>query len=170
VEIKVPNINKGEIREKLFTAYQMAKNSNDSSTRNGAILCKDGWNLCAGCNHYVNGFGDLPEHHERPMKYSLIEHAERDVIYAAAKMGIQTYELTLVANWVACPDCARAIVLSGIACVVTHKQCMDRTMDRWKEMVALGLKIIRDGGVKLVIWDGEVGGVTNLNDGEVWSP
>ena len=167
-EIVVPNIKPGEIASKLRAAYRMAKQSDDMSTRNGAILCDDGWNVATGCNHFMEGFGHLPEHHERPFKYSVTEHAERDVIFNAAKEGTQTQGKTLVANWVACADCARAIVLSGIICVVTHKQCMDRTPARWKEMVDLGLEIIRSK-CQLVLWDGKIG-CTNWNNGEMWSP
>ena len=167
-EIVVPHIHPSEIKNKLYAAYMSAKASDDQFTRNGAILCDPGWNVCAGFNHFIEGFGHLPEHHERPLKYSLTEHAERDVIYKAAKLGYSTEGLTLVANWIACPDCARAIVLAGIECVVTHKQCMDRTPARWKERVDQGLEIIRSK-CRLIIWDGKVG-CTNFNNGELWSP
>jgi len=170
VEIKVPNIVQGEIREKLLFAYGAATWSDDRSTKNGGCICEDGWVVCRGCNHFIKGYGHRPEHHERPLKYSLTEHAERDAIYNAARLGVKTEGLTLVANWVACADCARAIVCAGLGCVVTHKACMDRTPERWKEQVDLGLEIIRSH-CDLVIWDGEIGGgVTNLNNGEIWSP
>jgi deoxycytidylate deaminase len=107
---------------------------------------------------------------ERPMKYSLTEHAERDVIYKAARWHHRTKGSTLVANWVACPDCARAIVLAGISTVVCHQQCMDRTPDRWREMVDLGLFILKQGGVEVRQWSGTVGRVDNLNNGEIWQP
>ena len=106
----IPNISPEEIKHKLGLAYRLAEKSDDKSTKNGALLVCDGWTVVTGYNHMMDGFGHLPEHHERPFKYWVTEHAERDVILKAAAKGIRTEGLTLVANWVACPDCARAIV------------------------------------------------------------
>lgn len=159
-----------DIRWKLKAAYKAAAKSTDRVTQNGALLVQEGWNIVTACNHHVEGYGDLNAHHERPMKYALTEHAERAVILAAARKGIKTKGLTLVANWVACPDCARAIVLSGIDTVVCHKDCQDRTPERWKDLVALGLDILRNGGVEIIEWEGKIGGVHNRNNGELWAP
>lgn len=169
-ETEIPNLGQEEIHLKLRAAYMAAANSDDRSTKNGAVLVCEGWNVLSGFNHMMDGYGHLPEHHERPFKYWVTEHAERDVILKAAAKGIQTKGMTMVANWVACPDCARAIVTAELACVVTHKACMDRTPERWKEMVDAGLTILKNGGVKLCIWDGGIGGIENLNNGEIWYP
>ena len=123
-----------------------------------------------GFNHFLEGYGNLETHHERPFKYWVTEHAERDVILTAAKHGLSTEGMWMAANWVACPDCARAIVLAGITRVFTHKQCQDRTPERWDEMVSAGLDILRWGGVEVVLFDGKIGGVDNLNNGEIWYP
>ena len=88
----------------------------------------------------------------------------------AGYQSISPEGLTMVANWVACPDCARAIVLSGITHVVCHEECMQRTPKRWKKLVDTGLEILKKGGVELIRWSGKVGDVENLNNGEVWYP
>jgi dCMP deaminase len=156
----------------MQTAYRAAELSTDLSTKNGAILVSNGSSLLMGYNHHVDGFEGV---HERPLKYEVTEHAERDVIFKAAKMGIRTEGLTLVANWVACPDCARAIVCAGIKQVICHKECQDRTNNLrpdgsgWKESVALGLNILKKGGVEVIEWSGHVG-IENLNNGEIWMP
>jgi dCMP deaminase len=159
-----------DIKIKMFRVYKMAEQSSDLSTKNGALICEDGWNIVAGCNHHVEGFVDIPGCHERPLKYEITEHAERDAIFRAVRKGYDVRGLTLVANWAACPDCARAIVLCGIGDVICHKQCMDRTPERWKERVNLGLRILERGGVNVYQWDGEVGGIDALMDGKVWRP
>lgn len=163
------NVADSEIRLKLRAAYQAAHQSDDRSTKNGALLVNQGWNVLHGYNHIMDGWGGEAWHHERPFKYWVTEHAERDVIFKAAAKGIKTAGLTLVGHWVACPDCARAIVMSGIVEVICHKQCQDRTPDRWKEMVETGLAILRKD-VDLIVWDGKVGDMTNLNNGEIWEP
>jgi deoxycytidylate deaminase len=163
-----------EIRHIMRGVYRNAMHSTDRSTNNGAILvdehCEGAIPLAAGYNAHLYGWGDKEEDHVRPLKYLLTEHAERDVIYYAAHNGICTRGLTMIANWVACPDCARGIVLAGIRRVICHKQCMDRTPPRWKELVDLGLEMFEKNNVPVYQWDGKVGGVTNLNNGEIWKP
>jgi len=158
----------------MWLVYRIAKlHSTDHSTHNGAILIDEDGDLrtlASGYNSHLSGWGNKDEHHERPLKYSLTEHAERAVIYRAASKGVCTKGLTMVANWVACPDCARGIVLAGIRRVVCHKQCMDRTPPRWKEMIDLGLEMCEKNGVEVVQWDGLVEGIFNLNNGETWQP
>lgn len=164
------NVSNETISLKMEAVYRAALKSTDRSTKNGAILVQDGWNVLTGWNHHMVGFGAKPEHHERPLKYQITEHAERDVILKAARFGISPKGMTMVANWVACPDCARAIVEAGIAQVICHKACMDRDRPDWKPMIEVGLEILRRGGVELVVWDGKIGGIENLNGGVVWYP
>jgi dCMP deaminase len=168
------DLNDIEISEFMRQVYRNAMHSTDRSTNNGAILVDEDAGhvipLVAGYNAHLRHWGDKEEHHERPLKYNLTEHAERDVIYRAAYHGVRTRGLTMIANWVACPDCARGIVLAGIRRVICHKQCMDRTPPRWKELVDLGLEMFEKNNVPVYQWDGEVGEVTNLNNGEIWYP
>ena len=158
------------IKELLRKTYEYAHESDDRSTKLGAMI----WHpehgmIVRGCNHFIPGYGDAPEHHERPLKYAITEHAERDVIYKSMKVG-PIGNCILVCPWVACPDCARAIVLSGLRHVICHKECMDRTPERWRDMVNTGLNILYCGGVEVIHWSGEVGNVENLNNGEIWLP
>jgi len=163
------NVRDEDIPLKLRYVYQVATRSDDRNTKNGVILVNKEWTVLSACNHMMAGYGDKDWHHERPFKYLVTEHAERAALYEAARKGIKTQGLTLVSNWVACPDCARGIVLAGIACVITHKQCQDKTPARWKEQVEMGLDIIRKD-CDLVVWDGKVDKVDNLKNGEIWYP
>jgi dCMP deaminase len=167
VGINLPRVNP---QLKLRAAYSAAMKSTDRTTHVGAVLVDQGWNVLAGCNAHTKGYGDMPEHHERPLKYQLTEHAERDVLLRAACEGIITHGLTMYAPWATCPDCARAIVKAGIDTVVCHKECMDRSPERWTEMLALGREIMQRGGVNVIVWCGEVGECENLFNGELWLP
>ena len=164
------NIVESDICWKLRAAYTAALMSPDTSTRLGALIVQQGWNVSHGCNKFVPGFGDSPEDYERPLKYAVTEHAERNAIFNAFRDGWNLTGLTLCCPWVACPDCARAIVLSGLSEVICHKECMDRTPERWRELVDTGLLILERGGVKVIQWSGKIGGVENLNNGEIWYP
>ena len=80
------------------------------------------------------------------MKYSFVEHAERNVIFEAARNGFKTYDLTMFCGWYACADCARAIVQAGIREVV-GLSAMDNTNERWNASVEVGNTILDEGGV-----------------------
>ena len=163
-------VTESDIPIKLRTAYKMAEASPDQSTKLGAIICHEGWNVAKGVNEFVKGYGDRPEHHERPFKYWVTEHAERNVIFAALRRHYDLHGLTMVAPWVCCPDCARAIVLSGLKCVVGHKECIQRTPERWRESIEVGHNILKQGGVELIQWSGKVGGVEHLMNEVLWQP
>lgn len=160
-------ITNGDIPEKMEAVYRLATKSGDPSTKNGAIICRERWNIAGGYNRVLDPFKEDPASYERPRKYLVTEHAERSAIFDAVGRGIDIRGATMVANWVACPDCARAIVLSGVADVVCHKQCMDRTPERWREKVDLGLEILEKHGVRVIQWSGKLG-VKNINNGEEW--
>lgn len=154
-------------------AYELAKLSNDRSTKNGAILVNgiDPLPLASGVNHFAPGFNDADEElHKRPLKYRITEHAERAAIYDAAARGVATHGLTMICPWACCSDCARAIVLSGIKTVVGHWQAGLMTPSRWQEEVAMGIDILERGGVGFIDLDAKIGRVKNLFDGKVWLP
>jgi dCMP deaminase len=160
---------------KMRQAYLRATKSPDTSTKLGAVYCEKGefgdhWNVTYGVNEFVRGFGDIPGDHERPFKYAIMEHAERNCIFAAARKRTFPLQGVMVCNWIACPDCARTIVASGLQEVICHHECQIRTPERWRELVDTGLLILKRGGVKVTEWSGVVGGVKNLNNGEWWCP
>src|SRR5687768_3524816 len=122
-------------RAMLQAAYfHASKYSTDPNTQNAAVLIDDmpsGFDdsgryilskkiVASGANHFPDGVKELPERWERPIKYSYVEHAERNCIYSAAKRGIKTDGLVMYCPWFACADCARAIIQAGIAEVVGH--------------------------------------------------
>lgn len=160
-------------RDLMFHAYEVAfHESTDANTQIGALLIDDnGQVLIEGANAFIDpAMADVPANHERPRKYKLTEHAERAAIYKAAMIGIPLQGLTMVCPWACCTDCARAIVLSGLKLVVAHQQAYDMTPERWQEEVNLGVEILEGGGVSYTLFDGEIGGVQNLFNGEFWYP
>jgi len=158
----------------LRTAYEWAeKTSDDRSTKNGAILVNPCQNvpLLFGSNRFPHpSLAENEANHERPRKYAFTEHAERDVIYLAAKCGLVTEGLVMVCPWACCAECARAIVMAGITRVVAHKQAHDMSPERWQQPIEEGREILASRNVEYYLWDGEVGGVWNLFNGEMWRP
>jgi len=72
--------------------------------------------------------------------------------------------------WVPCTDCAKAIIDSGIQYLVGHKQMIMKTPERWRDSTKYALGLLRQCGVGLYMYDGKIGGVQSLFNGEVWEP
>ncbi|MDE1971072.1 MAG: CMP deaminase [Patescibacteria group bacterium] len=156
----------------LIKAYELATQSPDPSTQNGAIIVnRHGVYSTEGYNTFPNGVAETPERLIRPKKYNYIEHAERDAIYRAAKFGIRTLDTTLYCPWFACYDCARAIICSGIAKVVGHQCMYDETPERWKTNVDEALDMLREAGVEIVMFQDPLPTAPKIRfNGELWQP
>ena len=151
--------------------YAMNK-SKDPSTQNAALLTDSGSGIIAiECNNIPDNVQETEDRWERPNKYHYVEHAERNVLYKAIKLGVPTLNLTMYCPWYSCSDCARAIIQCGIRRVIGHKEYFDRTPERWKQSCAIGLQMMQEAGIDCMVWSGEVGGRTKiLIDGEEFNP
>ena len=71
--------------------------SKDKHTKVGAIITgSDNEIRSTGFNSFVRGMNDdIPERQERPEKYWWIEHAERNAIYNAARIGTSLNNCTI---------------------------------------------------------------------------
>lgn len=156
----------------LRQAYEEATKSPDPSTQNGALLVHNGFVLEADHNRFPRGVKYEDARWERPAKYKFIEHAERNVIYSAAKNPTihSTMDLTMVCPWAACTDCARAIIQAGIRTLITHKEAHDRSPDRWLEEIEVAFTMLEEAGVDVVMFSGTVNGPPVRHTGVVWTP
>lgn len=159
----------------LIAAYVSAGDSPDPSTQNGVLLLdRDGTIIpqTVARNEFPRGVAYTPERFERPLKYSIIEHGERNAIFAAAKHGICTDGLTMVAAWAACADCARAIVQAGISTLVRHMPPSDdESSKRWLASIEIGDTILNEGGVRIIeIHDPLPDAPKIRRDGQLWQP
>lgn len=139
-----------QYREWLAFCYLEAVKSPDPSTQNAACLIgPDGklWPCLADVNRPTDKWFMSAEDWERPRKYSLLGHAERNCLYLAASMGIMTYGCMMVACWASCSDCAIAIVECGITRLIRHKR---DTCARWDDSIFLGDEIMIANGVEIV--------------------
>lgn len=161
-----------QMRSALKLAYLHAQKSTDRSTQIGAIvLVPEGAAVAWGTNTFPEGWIPTEADYERPRKYLVTEHAERNAIYMAAKVGVETEGCTLVSTWAACADCARAIVQAGFKTLVRHVPPSDDAVNRWLESVSLGDEIMRAGGVNIVNITGRIIGAPSiLRDGQAFYP
>jgi deoxycytidylate deaminase len=165
----------------LRFAYQIAaKHSTDPSTQNGAILVsapKPEWaheidehnevvyvhrkgglrEFIFAANMFPKGVKESPERWTRPAKYKYVEHAERNVIYLAAKKGFCTEGATMYVAWFACADCARAIIQAGVSEVVGHDYPLHKEQSSWQESIEVADKMLEEAGVKFTRIPGHFG-------------
>lgn len=129
-----------------------ALESQDPRTQNGALLRAYNGHIVTAANKLPSIVAS-PERLTGDAKYSYMEHAERNVIYQAARAGIATHRATLYCPWFACADCARAIILAGISRVVGHAVARQATPERWRATIAIADDMLHEADVELVLLD-----------------
>lgn len=164
-----------QMKDYLAWCYQLASHSKDPSTQNGAILLdltsENTGVIGRGINRFPNGVLDIPSRYERPLKYKIIEHAERNAVYDAARAGYKIAGSTMVCAWAACCDCARAIIQTGVKTLVRHKQAGDRSTGIWLEEITIADQMLHEAGIEIIDFDGELNaGVAVLQSGKLWRP
>ncbi len=140
---------------------QLAKDvsewSKDKNTKTGAVIVDDKENteLTMGYNGFPRGADDDSDQrrYEKPDKYFWTEHAERNAIYKAARLGININGSRMYCTYFPCADCSRAIIQTGIKKLYTEKP--DFNHHKWGDSWVEALIMLRECGVE-VIWTNEV--------------
>lgn len=154
----------------LKIAYFEAKKSTNPSTQNGAILIDDEGNIIFSArNSFPDRIAETKERQIKPLRYKFSVHAERNVLYQAARLGIKTKGLTMVCPWAACSDCAQAIIQTGIKRLVVHKQALDKS-GSWQEDIDLAFEMLREAKVEIIVFGGKIGIGRILRSGKFWEP
>jgi dCMP deaminase len=151
--------------------YMISMKSKDEKTQHGSIIVgPDNEIRSTGYNSFSRGTNDnISERQERPEKYFFIEHAERNAIYNAARIGIPLKGCRIYVTGVPCMDCARAIVQSGIIEVVYHilKPYDSKLWDEHNKRTEI---LFYESGVKLREFKDEIIRTISIKrDGEVIS-
>ena len=94
--------------------------SKDPNSQFGCIIIgPDNEIRSTGYNSFPRGINDnIPKRKKRPEKYLWMEHAERNAIYNAARVGTPTKGCTIYIQSMPCMECARAIIQSGIIKII----------------------------------------------------
>ena len=156
-----------KLREYLLDCYKYSEKSDHPSTHNAAVLVRDEEIVLRGVNVLPDGVLKKPERFEGDNKHLYPNHAERDLIYKAAKRGISTDGLIMVMPWIPCIACANAMISSGIKKLIVHKQMIDRTRGGWQEELRNAVEILKEAGVNIVAYDGVVGAKAYMH-GQEW--
>ena len=135
--------------------HQIKLKSKDQTTQIGAVIVgKDREIVSTGYNSFPRGLSDNESYRqERPEKYYWFEHAERNAIYNAARIGVSTKGCTMYLSCgIPCADCARGIINAGICKVFVEK--VDSTKGpQWEESQERSKEMFREADVIVEYYD-----------------
>lgn len=156
----------------ISVAQLWSEKSKDRSTGVGAVIVgPDNEQRSAGYNGFPRGVNDIVDaRHDRPLKYEYTEHAERNAIYNAVRVGTPVAGCRMYLNWwpLPCPDCARAVIQSGIIEVIGPnrpfvsgtKTTLTKLIDRkipagkpkdWQDSFKSTVVMFQEAGIKTTI-------------------
>ena len=145
-------------RMHLQDALIAARHSTDPRTQVGAVLVLPSAGVVlSGWNHIPQDLMSAGYPRDPEQKNYCTEHAERAVLFKCLQNGIPASSMTLYCTWAACAECSRTIIQFGIPRVVTLRRLVEATDPRWSESIRAGLSMMRDCGIKVVGWSGDIG-------------
>ena len=150
------NLTEDWLRYFINIAEQVKLKSKDKSTQIGAVIVgKDLEIRSTGYNSFPRGLDDnISERQERPEKYFWFEHAERNGIYNAARVGIPLDgSVIILTSGLPCADCARAIINSGIKAVYCKSVCTTKNKEKWYESQEKALQMLKECGVDVIFYE-----------------
>jgi len=134
--------------DRLQMAADWAQLSLDPSTQNGAVLYSESGVLIGkGWNRFPLGVETNEKRWARPAKYDYVMHAEAVAILDSLDSFTSHHRSTLYCTWAACPQCAGAIIESGIIRVVTLKSLRDKSSDEWADLIDIADEMLHEAGV-----------------------
>jgi len=135
----------------LRMALQSCYWSKDRSTKVFCIIVGPDREIrSTGYNGMPRGVNDdIKERHERPMKYLYFEHAERNAIFNASRMGVPLlgctlYVVSVPQSFPPCAECARAIIQAGIVRVVYGAS---EVPERWRNSCNAAMAMFNEARV-----------------------
>jgi dCMP deaminase len=141
----------------LRLAHEVASWSKDH-VQVGAVIFDNNRNPRGfGYNGIPRGLSDVePTRLQKPLKNWYFEHAERNVIYSCARNGISCDGCTIAVTHWPCTDCTRAIIQSGLTCVLVDQACLDPSKDffqKWQDQIAESQNMLHEAGITTALVD-----------------
>ena len=136
-------------------AEQVKLKSKDQRTQIGVVIVGNNNEIVStGYNSFPRGIDDnVAERQERPEKYFWFEHAERNAIYNAARIGVSTLGTTMYMTCgISCADCARAIINSGVSKIVLRRG-RGATNEKWQDSAKRSEQMFKEAGIIVEYFD-----------------
>jgi|SRR5581483_10212786 len=138
-------------------AVHISQWSKDASRKTGCVIVGSAGEIrTTGFNGFPRGCNDsVALRNQRPDKYAWTEHAERNAIYNAARIGVSLEGCAAYIPWYPCADCARALIQSGIKTLVAFKP--DFNDPKWgADFTVVGVMLF-EAKVKVIFLEGSIG-------------
>jgi len=140
----------------LNIAESVKLKSKDRRTQIGAVIVgEDKEIVSTGFNSFPRGINDdVEERQVRPEKYYWMEHAERNALYNAARIGVSTKNTTMYLTCgVPCTDCAKGIISSGVKAIYCKTEDTTKNREHWDEHAKRSLQMFQETGVDIFYYD-----------------
>lgn len=156
----------------IAMARLVATWSKDPSTKVGCVLIEPSTHAVIGVGFngfprgvreempVVTGFPNLDmKRWDRPQKYQWAEHAERNAIYNAARLGHPTEGAWAYVSWdpaeSVCADCARALIQAGIKRVIGPSDGVQGRLDidndgGWRAGCEISAQMFKEADVVVI--------------------
>jgi dCMP deaminase len=129
----------------------VASKSKDPSTKVGVVIVgPDNEVISTGYNDFPRGVKDTDEERrERPDKYLWTEHAERNAIYNAARIGVSLKGCTMYMNFEPrpCANCMRGVIQAGISRIVGTNQPFPGKGPQWDMEFQISDRMAKEAGI-----------------------
>lgn len=137
----------------MSMAEMIADWSKDPSSKIGCVAVNDERRILAtGYNGFPKGIEDTPERlNDRPVKHSLVVHAEMNALMNALYSGVSLKGSTMYVHGLPiCPDCTKCVIQAGVKEVVipTDKTDKGEWQKVWEEK---SLPMFKESGVQVTV-------------------
>lgn len=130
-------------------AQYVSTKSKDKTKVGCVIVGKNKEILSTGYNGLPRGANDdVPSRLVRPEKLYWFEHAERNTIYNAARIGVPLDGSVAYTTLCPCMDCARGLIQSGVVRVVSPRPDLEKFAE-WAESFKRTETLFDECNVKL---------------------
>jgi dCMP deaminase len=83
-----------------------------------------------------------------------MEHAERNALYNAARIGVSTKGTTMYLTCgIPCTDCAKGIISSGVKAIYCKREDTTNNREYWDEHAKRSLVMFEEAGVDIYYYD-----------------
>ena len=140
----------------LNIAEAVKLKSKDQRTQIGAVIVgEDKEIVSTGFNSFPRGINDdVEERQQRPEKYYWFEHAERNALYNAARIGVSTKGTTMYLTCGSpCTDCAKGIISSGVRTIYCKTEDTTKNREHWDEHAKRSLVMFEEAGVEIFYYE-----------------
>ena len=134
-------------------AKVVAEWSKDTNRKNGAVIVnKDNIVISQGYNGLPIGCDDSDEtRFVQPTKYLFTEHAERNALYFAARIGVSVKGCRMYTTMFPCADCARGMIQTGITKLIAPTPDVDHP--KWGPHFKAALVMLEEANVEVILID-----------------